>query len=325
MVERDTARENDLERATVSYIRSLVAAGYSEQSVKAARSDLRQFVAFGGSQAVSAPSGVSLSHVRSFVAGLADGRLSPQGRPYARTSVARKLSTLRRFLAHCVKEGLLETSPAQGVRAPRKPRRLPHVLTPTEIGALLDGISGDDPLTVRDRALFELIYSCGLRAQEVLDLAVQDVDAERREARVRGKGRKVRIVPVGDEARSAVDRYLRTARPALIRAAAGGDSPGHIVNGETRGTLFLSRRGRPLSPSDVRRRLLKHLSRAGLSEGTSPHTLRHSFATHLLEGGADLRSIQEMLGHASLATTQVYTHVSVAHLRRAYRRAHPRA
>lgn len=314
-------RETDLERAAVSYLGSLRAAGYSERSVEAAHSDLRQFGRFCRDRGVERALEISYALVRSYVASLADGGISPQGRPYARTSIARKLSTLRRFLGYCVKEDLIRTSPALGVRAPRRARRLPQVLTPSEIGGLLDGIAGDDPLTVRDRALFELIYSCGLRAQEVLDLTVGDVDAERREARVRGKGRKVRIVPIGDEARATVDDYLRTARPEL--AAARRDAPDPADPGVN--ALFLSRRGRPLSPSDVRRRLLKHLARAGLPDGTSPHTLRHSFATHLLEGGADLRSIQELLGHASLATTQVYTHVSVAHLRQAYRRAHPRA
>ncbi|MHB9113125.1 MAG: tyrosine recombinase XerC [Thermoleophilia bacterium] len=322
--ENGARAEDALQRTAASYVRSLLAAGYSRHSVEAARSDLRQFLGFCRSRTVTTPREVTLQLVRSFVSSLADGALSPSGRPYARTSVARKLSTLRRFLAHCVLDGVLEASPAHGVRAPRRPQRLPNVLTPTEIGALLDGISGDDPLTLRDRALFELIYSCGLRAQEVLDLSVGDVDVERREARVRGKGRKVRIVPVGDEAQVAVDRYLQAARPFLVRTDAA-DHLGHPGALRAGDPLFLSRRGRRLSPSDVRRRLLKHLEGAGLPEGTSPHTLRHSFATHLLEGGADLRSIQELLGHASLATTQVYTHVSVAHLRRAYRRAHPRA
>lgn len=321
--ERVPTGEGELRRAAESYVRSLVAAGYSERSVAAARSDLTQFEAFCLRQAVAAPGDLSAGVVRSFVASLSDGALSPHGRPYARTSVARKLSTLRRFLVHCVEAGLLDASPARGVRAPRRPRRLPHVLTSSEIGALLDGMTGNEPLIVRDRALFELIYSCGLRAQEVLDLRLGDVDAERREARVRGKGRKVRIVPIGHEAQVAVERYLRTARPVLARAADPG-SGGEKVRTD-RDALFLSRNGRRLSPSDVRRRLLKYVARAALPEGTSPHTLRHSFATHLLEGGADLRSIQELLGHASLATTQVYTHVSVAHLRQAYRRAHPRA
>jgi site-specific recombinase XerD len=166
---------------------------------------------------------------------------------------------------------------------------------------------------VRDRALFELIYSSGLRCQEVLDLRLRDINLGSREIRVKGKGRKVRVIPVGEVALVALERYLREVRSGLVKDALQED---HI---------FLSRSGRPLSSSDVQRRLARYLARAGAPRGTSPHTLRHSFATHLLEGGADLRVIQEMLGHSSLRTTQVYTHVSAAHLRRAYRKAHPRA
>ena len=315
------------------YLRSLVAAGYSPRSIEAGRSDLAQFAEFCASLGLEDVDGVTAAHVRAFVSGLVEGSLSPRKRPYARTSVARKLSTVRVFLAFCAREEWRDGNPAHGVRAPRIPKRLPSVLTPTQIGEFLDGIDGDEPLTLRDRALFELIYSCGLRAQEALDLTVQDIDVGRREARVKGKGRKVRVVPVGEDALSAVDRYLRVARPALLAARAhAGASAAKTTKGAPRRSatqadapLFLSRRGRPLSPSDVRRRLERYLDRASVPEGTSPHTLRHSFATHLLEGGADLRSIQELLGHASLATTQVYTHVSAAHLRKAYRTAHPRA
>ncbi|MHB9148684.1 MAG: tyrosine recombinase XerC [Thermoleophilia bacterium] len=319
------------------YLRSLLAAGYSPRSIEAGRSDLAQFADFCGSRGIEDVEAVTAAHIRAFVSGLADGSLSPHKRPYARTSVARKLSTVRMFLGFCSSEGWREGNPAHGVHAPRIPKRLPSVLTPTQIGDFLDGIDGEEPLMVRDRALFELIYSCGLRAQEVLDLAVQDIDVGRREARVKGKGRKVRVVPVGEDALSAVDRYLRMARPILLGRAqpdgsAGSDASARSAHQRRDGQderpsdpLFVSRRGRRLSPSDVRRRLERHLDRASVPEGTSPHTLRHSFATHLLEGGADLRSIQELLGHASLATTQVYTHVSAAHLRKAYRTAHPRA
>ena len=310
------------------YLRSLVAAGYSPRSVKAVRSDLAQFCAYCASLAVLDATQVTAPHVRAFVSGLVEGSLSPRKRPYARTSVARKLSTVRVFLGFCEREGFREGNPGHGIHAPRLPKRLPSVLTPTQIGEFLDGIQGDDPLTLRDRALFELIYSCGLRAQEVLDLAVRDIDAGRREARVRGKGRKVRVVPVGDDALLAVDRYVETARPVLLAASRSDARAVDDLRRERErreAPLFVSRRGRALSPSDVRRRLERHLDRSSVPEGTSPHTLRHSFATHLLEGGADLRSIQELLGHASLATTQVYTHVSAAHLRKAYRTAHPRA
>jgi integrase/recombinase XerC/integrase/recombinase XerD len=191
-------------------------------------------------------------------------------------------------------------------------RHLPQVLTPDQIVALLESIDGSKPLGLRDRALYELIYSSGLRCQEVLDLRMKDVHTESAEVRVKGKGRKVRVVPVGEAALEMLDRYVREGRPRLIR------------DGESE-YLFVSRSGRQLSSSDVWRRLARYLAKAGAPAGTTPHTLRHTFATHLLEGGADLRIIQEMLGHSSLRTTQVYTHVSAAHLRRAYRKAHPRA
>ena len=234
-------------------------------------------------------------------------------RPYARSTIARKLSVVRSFLGFCEDNGLVEASPGAGVGSPKVPRRLPQVLTPVQTADLLETMGADKPLEMRDRALFELIYSSGLRCQEVLDLRLRDINLETREVRVKGKGRKVRVIPVGEVALDAVERYLGEARSRLVKDAAQED---HV---------FLSRTGRPLSSSDVQRRLARYLARAGAPRGTSPHTLRHSFATHLLEGGADLRVIQEMLGHSSLRTTQVYTHVSAAHLRRAYRKAHPRA
>ncbi len=258
---------------------------------------------------------VTPTHVRSYAAGLVDGGLSSSGRPYARSSIARKLSVVRRFFEFCVDEGWVGLSPATGLRSPKLPKRLPAVLTQEQMVGLLEGPAESGPLDVRDRALYELLYSCGLRCQEVIRLRVHDVDLDRREVRVRGKGSKERIVPVGEQAARAVESYLEVARPALARNA---DPAYHE-------TLFLSRRGRALSPTDVRRRLDRRIVAMGAQAGVSPHTLRHSFATHLLEGGADLRSIQELLGHASLTTTQVYTHVSAAHLRAVYRRAHPRA
>ncbi|GAB4264459.1 MAG: site-specific tyrosine recombinase XerD [Thermoleophilia bacterium] len=302
----------------------MVAAGYSRSTLAAARVDLHQFVEFLYSRGVATVGEIRPVDVRAFVAALSEGvlpralpdRPTAPDRPrgYARASVARKLSSVRRFLLFCADEEAIETSPASGLSAPKQPRLLPQVLTPVQTAELLEAVAGEEPLELRDRALLELLYSCGLRSREILDLAVQDVDLERREVRVRGKGRKVRVVPCGQEAAAAVRRYLDHGRPVLL--AAGSPDEDH---------LFLSRRGRALSPSDVRRRLQVRLRQAALGVAVSPHSLRHSFATHLLEGGADLRSIQELLGHASLSTTQVYTHVSATHLRRAYRRAHPRA
>jgi integrase/recombinase XerC/integrase/recombinase XerD len=208
--------------------------------------------------------------------------------------------------------GFVAASPVTGIASPKIPRRLPQVLNPEQMDLLLQHMAGQDPLQLRDRALFELIYSSGLRCQEALDLQLRDISAGSYEVRVRGKGRKVRVVPVGEIALAALHCYLEEGRPHLVRT----DDEEHV---------FVSRRGRPLSSSDVQRRLSRYLRLAGVPAGTSPHTLRHSFATHLLEGGADLRAIQELLGHSSLRTTQVYTHDPAAHLRRTYRKAHPRA
>lgn len=319
-----------LEEAVSSYIRSLIAADYSSRTVAASASDLRQFVNFLDGRRVARPADISRTDVSAFVEALADGSSFEPGesyvvafeesdsdvarKPRSRTTVARKLSVVRRFLRFCEQNGVARANPAAAMGSPKISRRLPQVLTPDQVVLLLEGIDQGSPLGIRDRALFELIYSSGLRCQEVLDLRVKDLRVESSEVRVKGKGHKVRVVPVGDVALEVLVRYLASTRPVLAKRATGGED-----------RFFLSRSGHPLSPSDVRRRLARYLSAAGAPSGTSPHTLRHSFATHLLENGADLRAIQEMLGHSSLSTTQVYTHVSAAHLRRAYRKAHPRA
>jgi site-specific recombinase XerD len=186
------------------------------------------------------------------------------------------------------------------------------VLRPDELAALLDRIPASTPLELRDRAMLEVAYACGLRAEELVNLEVSSVGFDTEELRVEGKGSKTRIVPAGEPALRAVARYLERARPAL--ASGDGDQ-----------ALFLSKSGRRLSTSDVRRRLRVWARHAAVQGGISPHTLRHSFATHLLEGGADLRSIQELLGHASISTTQIYTRVESARLKSAYARSHPRA
>jgi integrase/recombinase XerC/integrase/recombinase XerD len=195
---------------------------------------------------------------------------------------------------------------------PKKESRLPRVLGPDEIARLLDRIPASGPLEVRDRAMLEVTYACGLRAEEIVNLDADAVDFDSEALRVTGKGSKTRIVPMGEPAQRALDRYLRQARPAL---ATERSEP----------ALFVSRRGRRLSPSDVRRRLDRWVREAAVAGHVSPHTLRHSFATHLLEGGADLRSIQELLGHSSVSTTQVYTRVEPGRLSREYARSHPRA
>ena len=205
---------------------------------------------------------------------------------------------------------------------------LPRVLSAREAARLLDGIPAGGPghLEQRDRALFELAYSCGLRAEEIVSLRVADVDHDGEQLRVEGKGRKTRFVPVGEPAMAALRVYLERARPALQAPAprAGHEPSSGDPRPSAAEALFLSKTGRPLGTSDVRRRLRTWTARVGV-EGCSPHALRHSFATHLLDGGADLRSIQELLGHASVSSTQIYTRVESARLRSAYARSHPRA
>lgn len=237
------------------------------------------------------------------------GVLSERG--MSRSTVARKLASTRSFYAQLVRAGRLEASPADLVSSPKRDSHLPTVLKPAELNALLESLPGSTPLELRDRAMFELTYSAGLRAEEVVDLNMDSLDPDAEELRVEGKGGRTRVVPAGEPAWRALRAWLDRGRPQLER--------------ERDPALFLSKTGRRLSTSDVRRRLAGAVRRAAVQGGVSPHTLRHSFATHLLEGGADLRSIQELLGHASISTTQTYTRVESQRLRKAYARAHPRA
>jgi integrase/recombinase XerC/integrase/recombinase XerD len=243
--------------------------------------------------------------VRRYVARLSEQNLSA-------TTTARKLAAIRALFRSQREHGEIEQSPADLLATPRQASHLPRVLKAPEVARLLDSIPTDGPLQMRDRALFELAYACGLRAEEIVLLNIADVDHDAEQLRVEGKGSKTRFVPAGEVALSAVRDYLERARPALL-----GD--------DKQPALFLSRSGRRLGTSDVRRRLRAWTTRAGVPAGVSPHALRHSFATHLLDGGADLRSIQELLGHSSISTTQVYTRVESARLRSAYARSHPRA
>jgi integrase/recombinase XerC/integrase/recombinase XerD len=227
-------------------------------------------------------------------------------------TTARKLAALRQLYRVLHEHGEVPANPADLVPAPKRPAKLPRVLAPAQIAALLDRIPATTPLELRDRALFELAYACGLRAEELVDLDVAGVSFEDEELRVEGKGSKTRLVPAGEPALRAVAVWLERGRPALQGA-------------DPTDALFLSKSGRRLSTSDVRRRLQAWARQAAIQGGISPHALRHSFATHLLDGGADLRSIQELLGHSSVSTTQIYTRVESARLKSAYTRAHPRA
>src|SRR4051794_227721 len=243
------------------------------------------------------------------------GVISERG--LSKSSVARKIASIRAFYRHLLQRGLIEANPADLVASPKKDQYLPRVLKSAEAAQVLDTIPAGGPLELRDRAMFEVAYGCGLRAEELVNLDVTDLDPDAEEIRVTGKGSKTRVVPAGEPAWNALHRYLDRARPKLATAAPDAR--------RAEPALFLSKSGRRLSTSDVRRRLKVSTQRAGTGPGVTPHTLRHSFATHLLEGGADLRSIQELLGHASISTTQTYTRIESGRLRRAYAKAHPRA
>ncbi|UGS35869.1 tyrosine recombinase XerC [Capillimicrobium parvum] len=278
--------------------------GAAERTRHEYAADLRQFATWATAAGFDAPA-VTPRVLRRYAASMSEAGHAP-------TTIARKLAALRSFFRTMREHGDLPQNPADLVSSPKRPSKLPRVLKADEVARLLDRIPASTPLELRDRAMFELAYASGLRAEELVNLDVESVGFDAEELRVEGKGSKTRIVPVGEEALTAVTRYLERGRPVLRSDPA---EP----------ALLLSKSGRRLSTSDVRRRLRVWTRLVGLQGGVSPHALRHSFATHLLDGGADLRAIQELLGHASISTTQIYTRVESARLRTAYARSHPRA
>jgi site-specific recombinase XerD len=282
----------------------LVRRGSAEPTRRAYASDLDAFARWSQSAGAS-PGEVSARDVRLFVAECGERGLAP-------STVARKLASLRACFRTLLDHGLVEQNPAELVPAPKRPSRLPDVLRADELSAMLDRIPASTPLELRDRALFELAYACGLRAEEIVSLDVVSADFDSEELRVEGKGSKTRVVPFGEPARRALSAYLERGRRAL---GAVDDEP----------ALFLSKSGRRLQAADVRRRLRLWARAASIPGRVHPHQLRHSFATHMLDGGADLRAIQELLGHEQLSSTQIYTRVESARLRRAYEQSHPRA
>jgi integrase/recombinase XerC len=290
---------------------------FSPATVRAYRSDLDRFVMFwekefSNERADRTPlSSIDTLAVRSHLASLHRGRLSNR-------SLSRHLSTLRAFFRWACRQGHLTRSPAAGLPAPRIARTLPRAMTLADTEALLDA-PDEAPFPERDRALFELLYATGLRVSEAAGLDLEDVDLSARLARVVGKGSKERIVPFGEESEEALRDYL-PAR-ALLRRPSGHESEPE----NTGEPLFVNARGGRLTTRSMARLLKRRLRAAGLPTQISPHALRHTFATHLLSAGADLRAIQELLGHASLSTTQKYTHLDAARLREVYRRAHPKA
>lgn len=303
---RDTSLEPRWRDALDGWERWLVARNAAPKTRRAYRTDLAQLADWAAGHGLG-PAELDHRALRRFA-----GVLSERGA--SRATVARKLASVRSFYRHLVDRGELDGSPADLVATPKRERGLPRVLREGEVEALLDAIPASTPLELRDRAIFELAYAGGLRVEELVGLDLTDADFDSEELRVEGKGAKVRVVPIGEHAWRALDAYLRGGRPLLERQADRADP-----------AIFLSKSGRRLSTSDLRRRLRTWTRRAGAASGATPHTLRHSFATHLLEGGADLRTIQELLGHSTISTTQTYTRVESRRLRKAYARAHPRA
>src|SRR5688572_19667614 len=286
--------------------------GLSENTLVAYRRDLRRYVGFLEDRGVERLHAVDEGIIRSFVASLSASTHGPDDAPYRATSVARTLSAVRSFHRFLLREGLADRDPAAGIPQPRLPRSLPRPLPVEDIRRLLEAPDGASPLGLRDRAILELLYGSGLRISELTGMDVDDLDLEVGSLRVLGKGGKEREVPLGSFGRDAVGAYLSRGRPALAGAA-------------SRGALFLNARGGRLSRQSCARLLGRYVRLAGIDRRVTLHTLRHSFATHLLEGGADVRVVQELLGHASVSTTQIYTLVTARHLREVYEESHPRA
>lgn len=285
-----------------AFMRSLEAEQDASPHTRAAyRRDLEAFLAFIRAEGVAGWREVTHSAVRRYVAAM--------HRRYSRTSIARRVSALRSFYRFLRREGRVDSSPLRLLSVPGRRRRLPGALTHDAVAALLAAPPLDRPTGIRDRAILELLYAGGLRVGELTGLRRDQIRGD--EVRVRGKGRRDRLVLIGSKAQEAVRLYLEEARPRLAR-------------GRTE-TLFLGSRGTPLGPRAVQLIVARWVRAAALQQRVSPHALRHTFATHLLDGGADLRAVQELLGHASLSTTQIYTHVSRDHLKRVYAQAHPRA
>lgn len=279
--------------------------GVSPHTLRGYARDLLDFAQFLGPTGELDPKGLDPLAIRGFLAHLREHGSS-------KATVARKLAAIRSFFKYLIRLKVLDASPAEGIRTPKQEKRLPRFLDEREIGKLLDAPSEEDAFPRRDKALLETLYSTGLRVSELVGLDIADIDLRSGTIRARGKGRKERLVPVGSVALAALETYLAAER-------------GRLTAGEPMEACFLNRDGTRLSARSVRRVVNRYIARTGLPARTSPHTLRHTFATHLLDRGADLRAVQELLGHESLATTQIYTHLTTERLRESYFRAHPRA
>src|SRR5687768_360214 len=279
--------------------------GVSPRTLDAYGRDLQRLVDYGGRTGVESVAGITAAKLREFVYDLKDQGLQA-------TSIRRTLSALRTYFGFLVAEGHVTADPTEQVEMPKTWRKLPGVLSREDVERILDAPEIGDRLYWRDKALLEFAYASGVRVSELASLKVRDVDLNDGMATVFGKGSKERMVPIGRSAQRALDIYIRETRPALIRK-------------QGQGVVFVNAQGRPLSRMGIWKILRKHVKRAGVTKRVTPHTLRHCFATHLLEGGADLAAVQEMLGHADISTTQIYTHVDREYLRDVHKQFHPRA
>jgi len=279
--------------------------GLSPRTLEAYTRDLKRLVEFLERRDVNRPGEATATDLREFVYDLKDSGLQA-------ASIRRSLSAARTYFGFLLHEGLVVSDPTERVELPRAWRRLPAALGRADIEKLLEAPDPSDPFYWRDRALLEFAYASGVRVSELTALRVRDLNAGEGWVVVTGKGSKERMVPVGRTARNVIELYLREIRPQLVR-------------GKSEGAVFVNARGRPLTRMGVWKILRKHVERAGIQARVTPHTLRHSFATHLLEGGADLAAVQELLGHADIVTTQIYTHVEREYLKEVHRQFHPRA
>ncbi|MGH2832430.1 MAG: site-specific tyrosine recombinase XerD [Solirubrobacteraceae bacterium] len=302
--------EGTIERLTLDFLAYLeLERGLSRNTLEAYRTDLLQFGQFMSARQV-AITDAQHGDLAAFLSGLAEGT---EERPAAApATLQRKVACLRSFYRHLRREETIDHDPTAELHGPRKTQRLPKVLSREEVTQLLAAPRGTEPLALRDRAILELMYACGLRASELVGLDITEVDLEEGLLRTTGKGSKERLVPIGRQALTAIGTYLGRGRPALVG-----------LHTQTR--LFVNHRGERLTRQGLYKIIQGHARAVGLDQKMSPHTLRHSFATHLLAGGCDLRSLQEMLGHADLATTQIYTHLSAERLADTYFSSHPRA
>jgi integrase/recombinase XerD len=278
--------------------------GTSPLTLEAYRRDVARLVDYVRVKGATSPIDITSRVLRDFVYHLKDLGLAP-------SSIRRNISAVRTYFRFLLSDGVVTRDPSERLETPRRWRTLPDVLTIPEITRLLAAPTLDDALAFRDRAMLEIAYGAGLRVSEWISIGVRDVLFEEKLVRVFGKGSKERLVPIGRSAIGAVATYVRELRPRLEKGAG-------------KGVLFLNARGEPLSRMGAWKILRRHVERAGIEKSVSPHTLRHSFATHLLEGGADLRAVQEMLGHADISTTQIYTHVDREYLRQVHKQYHPR-